>query len=132
MSMAAAASTATSALTSPFTPAATGAPKTRLHLTRRGRFVVTTLAAIPLVAGAAVFAINGGGAAASAGGDAGGHFSYQVVQSGDSLWSIAERVAPDSDPRDVVARIVSLNQLSTSMVTPGQRVAIPAEYAAKS
>jgi len=132
MSTAAAASTTTSALTSTFTPAVSGAPQAHLRLTRRGRAVITTLAAIPLVVGAAVFAINGGGAAASAGGNAAGHFHYRVVQSGDSLWSIAERVAPNSDPRDVVARIVSLNQLSTSMVTPGQRVAIPAEYAPRS
>jgi hypothetical protein len=102
-----------------------------LRLTRRGRLAITTLAAFPLIVGAAIFAINGGGAAASADGAA-NHFRYQVVQSGDSLWSIAERVAPNSDPRDVVARMVALNQLPSSMVTPGQRVAIPAEYAARS
>lgn len=131
MSTATAASTATSIFTSTSTPTQAGAPKAHLRLTRRGRFVVTALSAIPLVLGAALFALNGGGAAASADGTA-NHFRYQVVQSGDSLWSIAERVAPNSDPRDVVARIVSLNQLSSSMVTPGQRVAIPADYAAKS
>lgn len=102
--------------------------RTHLHLTRRGRFSLSVLAGIPLVVGAAVFAVNGGGAAASDDG-APTRFGYQIVQSGDSLWRIAERVAPHSDPRDVVARIVSLNQLHGSIVTPGQRVAIPAEYA---
>lgn len=101
--------------------------KTHLHLTRRGRVVLTTLASIPLIVGAAVFALNGGGAVAT---DSGAHtnFSYATVQNGESLWTIAERVAPNADPRDVIAGIVSVNQLSSTLVSPGQRVAIPAEY----
>ena len=42
-----------------------GAPTAHLRLTRRGRAVITTLAAVPLVIGAFVFAINGGGAVAT-------------------------------------------------------------------
>jgi hypothetical protein len=101
--------------------------KTRLYLTRRGRVVLTTLASIPLVVAAAVFALNGGGAVAT---DSSAHtnFSYATVQSGESLWTIAERVAPNSDPRDVIADIVSVNQLSSTLVSPGQRVAIPVQY----
>jgi hypothetical protein len=103
-------------------------PTSRLHLTRRGRVVFTTLAAIPLVAGALFFAVNGGGAVAT---DTSStvQFHYVTVQSGQSLWSIATSVAPSADPRDVIAEIVSLNQLQSAVVTPGQRVAIPAQYA---
>ncbi|WP_223690892.1 LysM peptidoglycan-binding domain-containing protein [Leifsonia poae] len=100
---------------------------TRLHLTRRGRVVFTSLAAVPLVIGALVFALNGGGAAAS-GEQAHVQFHYVTVSSGQSLWSIAEKVAPSADPRDVIADIVSLNQLDTAVVSPGQRIAIPAQY----
>ena len=99
----------------------------RLRLTRRGRAVLTTLAAIPLIVGALAFALNGGGAAAS-GDQARVHFQYVTVESGQSLWSIAEKVAPSADPRDVIADIVSLNQLDTAVVSPGQRLAIPTEY----
>ena len=53
-----------------------------------------------------------------------------TVQSGQSLWSIAEKVAPSADPRDVIADIVSLNQLQSAVVTPGQRIAIPSEVRA--
>jgi nucleoid-associated protein YgaU len=102
--------------------------KTHLHLTRRGRVVLTTIAAVPLVVAAAVFALNGGGAVASNEGGASASFSHVTVSSGQSLWQIAERVAPSADPRDVVAAIVDLNQLHTSMLMPGQRLAIPAEY----
>jgi len=100
----------------------------RLRLTRRGRAVVTALLSLPLIAGALVFALNGGGAIAS-GQQTHVSFTYATVQSGQSLWSIAEKVAPSADPRDVIAAIVSLNQLHSAVVTPGQRIAIPSEYA---
>lgn len=133
---------------------------TRLHLTRRGRVVFTTLAAFPLVVGAVAFALNGGVAIASAGSHAraasslgtashgaASHgtasldtadfdrasfdtvaFEYVTVQAGQSLWQLAETIAPTADPRDVIADIVSLNGLPADAVEPGQRLAIPAEY----
>ncbi len=107
--------------------AGTGRARVRLRLTRRGRVVLTGLAAIPLIVGALVFALNGGGALASAD-HAHVNFHYVTVESGDSLWSIAERVAPSADPRDVIAAIVSLNQLDSSVVSPGEELAVPAEY----
>lgn len=100
----------------------------RLKLTRRGRAVLTTLAAVPLIAGALFLALNGGGAVAS-GDQARVQFQYVTVESGQSLWSIAEKVAPSADPRDVITEIVSLNQLDSAVVSPGQRLAIPSEYA---
>ena len=106
-----------------------GVPTTHLRLTRRGRAVITTLAAIPVVIGAFLFAMNGGGAVAT-GSSAHTQFEYVTVHSGQSLWSIAERVAPTADPRDVIADIVSLNQLQSAVVTPGQRIAIPEQYSA--
>ena len=101
--------------------------RTHLRLTRRGRVVLTSLAAIPLVIGALVFTLNGGGAAAS-GDRAHVQFQYVTVETGQSLWSIAEKVAPSADARDVIADIVSLNQLDSAVVSPGQRLAIPAQY----
>lgn len=38
--------------------------------------------------------------------------SVYVVQPGDTLWSIAERVAPDSDPRPIVAELRERNGAS--------------------
>lgn len=106
---------------------AAGARTTRLRLTRRGRAVITTFAAVPLVIGAFMFAVNGGGAVAT-GSSEHTQFSYVTVHSGQSLWSIAEKIAPSADPRDVIADIVSLNQLRSAVVTPGQRIAIPQQY----
>jgi hypothetical protein len=101
--------------------------RTRLRLTRRGRAVLATLGALPIVAGAFVFGLNGGGAVAS-GESSDVEFQYVTVRAGESLWSLAEDLAPDSDPRDVVDDILALNQLSSAGLEPGQRLAIPSRY----
>ncbi|MCU1635800.1 MAG: Conserved rane protein [Cryobacterium sp.] len=100
---------------------------TRLHLTPRGRAVFTTLAATPLIIAALAFAINDGGAFATSD-SAGITFDYVTIQSGQSLWQLAESVAPSADPRDVIAEIVSLNQLPAEDVQPGQRLALPSSF----
>jgi LysM repeat protein len=48
-----------------------------------------------------------------------------TVEQGDSLWTLARRVAPDHDPRDVVAKIRDLNDLSSSGLVPGQQLVLP-------
>lgn len=99
----------------------------RLRLTARGRAVFTTLAAAPLVAIALFIGLGGGDAVASQ--QPGATFEYVSVAPGQSLWQLAQQVAPQSDPREVVADIVSLNQLGTADVQPGQELAIPMQYA---
>ncbi|XVS66166.1 LysM peptidoglycan-binding domain-containing protein [Actinosynnema sp. CA-299493] len=47
------------------------------------------------------------------------------VQVGESLWDVAERSAPASDPDAVVARIRELNSLPNSDVVPGQSLVVP-------
>jgi hypothetical protein len=106
------------------------APTTRLRITPRGRRVVTFLVSMPLVVALGLAIVGGGSALAS--NDAGapaGTFAEITVMSGDTLWSIAEELAPAADPRDVVAKITRLNALSGGSVAAGQRIAIPAEYA---
>lgn len=98
-----------------------------LRLTTRGRIVFTALAAVPIVAGVGMLALNGGGAVASSTAS-GAHFQQVTVHAGQSLWGIATQVAPAADPRDVVDEIVALNQLPSVLVTPGQQLAIPAHY----
>ena len=43
-----------------------------------------------------------------------------TVRSGDSLWTIATRVAPDRDPRAEVAELQQLNALPGAALVPGQ------------
>jgi Tfp pilus assembly protein FimV len=58
----------------------------------------------------------------------GGEFLTVTVMPGQSLWSIAEDLAPAADPRDVVAAIVRLNTLADGAVSAGQMLAVPPEY----
>ena len=96
-----------------------------LRLTRRGRVVITTLAAVPLVVGALVLAMSGGIALAA---EPAKPVSYITIEQGQSLWDIAQRVAPLDDPRDVIVDIVALNCLTADAVEPGQRLALPVDY----
>lgn len=103
---------------------------TRLRLTVRGRRVLATIAALPAIAAITVAMVSGGSALASRDeGAAVGSFVTVTVSSGDSLWSIAEEIAPAADPRDVVDAIVRLNALDGATLQAGQSLAIPAEYA---
>jgi len=105
----------------------TTAPLPRLRLTRRGRAVITTLV-VGLIIGLAFALTLIGGAATATTDLSTGSFEYVTVHSGQSLWQLAESVAPGSDPRDVISDIVNLNQLQTSVLQPGDRIAIPAAY----
>jgi Tfp pilus assembly protein FimV len=103
---------------------------TRLRLTVRGRRILAALAALPAVVALSLAVISGGSALASRDtGMASGSFATFTVSAGDSLWSVAEQVAPGADPRDVVDAIVRLNALDGVTVSAGQQLSIPAEYA---
>ena len=106
--------------------------RTRLRLTRRGRVVLTLLVAIPLVIGVALAMLNGGrasaGAAQSSGGQSAVTFQTVTIQPGESLWQLAEHEAPNSDPRDFIQDVVSLNDLQSSAVQAGEQIAIPTKY----
>ena len=103
------------------------APQPKLRLTARGRAVLLTLATAPLVIAAVILGLSGGNAQASLE-DSSVSFTYVTVAPGQSLWSIAESIAPQADPREVVADIVSLNQLSSADVEAGESIALPTEY----
>ena len=100
----------------------------RLRLTRRGRFVVGALTTMLVAAAFALVAIFGASHAAASNESSAAEFGYVVVQPGDSLWSVATALDPTSDPRDVVAEIVRLNQLESSGVQAGQPIAVPLRY----
>ena len=99
-----------------------------LRLTRRGRFVFI---GVPLILLAAlVLSFSGFLNAPAKAADSAAELSLTptvsvTVQPGESLWAIAEAVAPERDPRDVVADIIQLNNLDAARVVPGQALFIP-------
>ena len=95
---------------------------TSLRITRRGRVVLGLALALPVMALSVFLASSGALAESDAASD---DFEYMTVLSGDTLWSIATMISPHEDPRDVVAKIISLNQLETASLMPGQEIALP-------
>jgi len=106
------------------TPRAT--PGVPLRLTRRGRVVVAVAAAllvtvISLLAAGAAQATNHGPSSGAA-----RHGLVQVVvRPGQSLWSVAEKAAPDQDTRAVIQQIIELNSLPGDTIFAGQQLWVP-------
>jgi hypothetical protein len=107
---------------------AAAAKQAPLRLTRRGRFVFF---GVPLILLAAlILSLAGFLNAPAKAADSAAELAVTpavtvTVQPGESLWTIAGSVAPERDPRDVVADIVQLNNLGAARVLPGQQLYIP-------
>lgn len=94
-----------------------------LRLTRRGRLVVVTGIVALLLAAFSLGRVDSQASVPSA--ESGPPLTQTVVMPGDTLWSIARELAPDHDPRDVVAQIKKLNDLSGALIA-GQQLFLPA------
>ena len=100
------------------------------HLTRRGRVVValgSVVAAFVLLAALVAVFVGPGATPAAASGDRSVHAtgSVVVVQPGQTLWSIALRVAPTLDPRETVTALRQVNNLTSPALFAGQHLIIP-------
>ena len=96
-----------------------------LRMTRRGRAVLLTFVATPVVIAALAFGINAGGAVGTSSSNP---LVKITVVGGETLWGVAKQIAPTSDPRDVIADIISVNRLNSADIYPGEQLAIPAQY----
>ena len=101
-------------------------PAAPLRLTRRGRVVVVTAAALLvtvvslLLAGVAQATNDGPSPRAAR-----QNLVQVVVHPGQSLWSVAESADPDQDPRAVIQQIIDLNSLNGDTVFAGQQLWVP-------
>jgi Tfp pilus assembly protein FimV len=91
-----------------------------LRLTRRG---VAVVCAAVLALGLALVGVAR--ASAPAGPPPSDAASVVTVAPGDTLWQIANRVAPNVDPREEVARLQRVNHLGTVDLVPGQQLRVP-------
>lgn len=96
-----------------------------VRLTRRGRRLAASAIGALVVGSLGVGAHALASGADAAPGMAPASSTAVVVRSGDTLWSIAHSVAPESDPRAVVAALRARNHLSSASLRPGQRLAVP-------
>jgi hypothetical protein len=96
----------------------------RRALYRRRR---ATAVAFVLLLVSAIFVLAFVGGRATADGSAPGEIrpaAVYVVRPGDTLWDLAEALAPDRDPRVVVAALE--RAAGGTEVHPGQRIVLPA------
>ncbi|RIX31449.1 LysM peptidoglycan-binding domain-containing protein [Amnibacterium setariae] len=106
-------------------PAATASRPTRLRLTRRGRVVLVVLPALLALSGALLAAAPGTAEAAPRT-EPRTAVRTVVVGTGDTLWTIAERVAPHADPRGTVAALERANGLDGAVIQAGEVLVLPA------
>ncbi|MBO9705620.1 MULTISPECIES: LysM peptidoglycan-binding domain-containing protein [Arthrobacter] len=100
----------------------------RMRLTRRGRFVFFGLPAALLLAAIITVALGMLLTPAIASDTHSvGSSQTVVVQPGDTVWAIAQRVAPGRDTREVVGEIARLNDLKASEIVAGQDLFVPAQ-----
>lgn len=96
-----------------------------VRLTRRGIVVLALLVAAVGATLVWIAALSAPSPAASGGSAPAGPVPAVVtVEAGDTLWSIAGRVAPGTDPRAEVEHLRQLNDLSGVALEPGQQLRV--------
>ncbi|MEY3531862.1 MAG: hypothetical protein RLY68_864 [Actinomycetota bacterium] len=97
-----------------------------IRLTRRGRFLVSILSFVAMLA-ISLFSIVGlATASAKASNETASATTTQIVVApGETLWTIAMRVNPEIDPRAVIEQIKDLNVLEGIDVYAGQVLLVP-------
>ena len=95
-----------------------------VHLTRRGRLARTLLVLSLAVVLASLFGLKAGAGTTNSVG-APTSFIEVTVAPGDTLWSLASRMASGSDVRAMVDEIASVNALASADLQAGQKVRIP-------
>ncbi len=95
---------------------------TALRLTGRGR-VLLLLLLVALLYGA--FAAGRSASQAAVNPAQAPVLAQTTVQPGETLWAVARRVAPQQDPRRIVAQLKQLNGLPTPLLRSGQQLLMP-------
>ena len=95
-----------------------------VRLTRRGRLARTLLVLSLAVVLASAFGLSAGAGTSDSVG-APTSFIEVTVAPGDTLWSLATRMADGADVRAMVDEIASINALASADIQAGQKVRIP-------
>ena len=98
------------------------AERSPVHLTRRGRVLLLALL-VAVLFGA--FSLGRAAPQAASVNQSGPVLEQVTVQQGESLWTVARRIAPHNDPREVIAQIRRLNDLATWQLQAGQQLLLP-------
>lgn len=96
-------------------------------LTRRGRFIFRGLPLLTLLALIVLGALTFVSPFEAKAGDSEAQPAAVMVKvkSGENLWEIAYQAEPQADTRDVVDRIMDINDLESTKIEAGQTLIIP-------
>jgi hypothetical protein len=94
----------------------------RVRVTRRGRLALLVIGVLVLLL-AISFGRTGSQAATTT--FTGPSLQQTTVQPGETLWAVAQRIAPANDPREVIAQIRRINHLHSSSLQAGQQLLLP-------
>ncbi|MFP5219007.1 MAG: LysM peptidoglycan-binding domain-containing protein [Actinomycetes bacterium] len=100
---------------------AEAAPAPGVRLTRRGRLVVVAVLVGVLLAAFSLGRVGAEGSSSAAPDVT----TVVTVAPGDTLWGVAQRIAPGQDPRPVVDQIRELNDLDSGGLRVGQQLVLP-------
>ena len=94
-------------------------------LNRRGRLARTLVILSLAIVMVATFAFSAGAGSTDSISATPDSFVTVVVGPGESLWSLAGRMAGDGDARSLIEEIIIVNSLATPDVQAGQTLRIP-------
>ena len=94
-------------------------------LNRRGRLARTLVILSLAIVMVATFAFSAGAGSTDSMAATPDSFVTVVVGPGESLWSLAGRMAGDGDARSLIEEIMIVNSLATPDVQAGQSLRIP-------
>jgi len=94
-------------------------------LNRRGRLARTLVVLSLAIVMVATFAFSAGAGSTDSMAATPDSFVTVVVGPGESLWSLAGRMASDGDARSLIEEIMIVNSLATPDVQAGQSLRIP-------
>ena len=94
-------------------------------LNRRGRLARTLVVLSLAIVMVATFAFSAGAGSTDSMAATPESFVTVVVGPGESLWSLANRMAGDGDARSLIEEIMVVNSLATPDVQAGQSLRIP-------
>ena len=94
-------------------------------LNRRGRLARTLVVLSLAIVMVATFAFSAGAGSTDSMAATPDSYVTVVVGPGESLWSLAHRMAGDGDARSLIEEIMVVNSLATPDVQAGQSLRIP-------
>ncbi|MBO1765209.1 hypothetical protein [Allobranchiibius sp. GilTou38] len=103
----------------PDLPVLVDAPAPTMHITRRGRLLITLCALLLCLVGGVA------GARAAVGGGSAQRYDTVVVQSGQTLSSVAHHAYPQLPIGNAVQRVQAANRLNTLQVFAGEQLRLP-------